>query len=110
MIERGGEMLFERRPATGVWAGCGAFPKPRSRTTCGISSARASAPIAMPRRGIAPIEHGFTHFTLTMHPQRLAVSGWPHRAEAPERSGSRAADALAAALPAPIKRLLRSLA
>ena len=32
---------------------------------------------------LAPIEHGFTHFQLTMHPQRVAVRTWPPRAEAP---------------------------
>ncbi len=64
----------------------------------------------MPGRGAARRStHGFTHFTLTLHPQRLAVSGWPPRAEAPGRIWLTRADALSAALPAPIKRLLRSL-
>jgi A/G-specific adenine glycosylase len=56
------------------------------------------------------IEHGFTHFRLTLHPQRVAVRRWPARAEAPGYAWLLPGDALAAALPAPIRKLLRSIA
>ncbi len=52
---------------------------------------------------LAPIEHGFTHFRLTIQPQRIAVRTWPPRAEAPGLVWLTRDDALAAALPAPIK-------
>ena len=67
-------------------------------------AARVVAGEALP-----PIEHGFTHFRLTLHPQRVAVRAWPARAEAPGLAWLTRADALDAALPAPIRKLLRTL-
>ncbi len=58
---------------------------------------------------LPPIEHAFTHFRLTIHPQRVAVRAWPRRAEAPGLLWLTRADAGAAALPAPIRMLIRSL-
>jgi A/G-specific adenine glycosylase len=55
------------------------------------------------------IEHSFTHFSLTIHPQRVAVRRWPLRAEAPGLLWLTRDDALAAALPAPIRKLLAAL-
>ena len=62
------------------------------------------------KHALPAIEHGFTHFRLTLHPQRVAVRRWPTRAEAPGYAWLLPADALAAALPAPIRKLLRSIA
>ena len=109
VLERAGEILFERRPPTGVWSGLWSLPeialdadlRTGLRERFGVD-----APIG---ETLAPITHGFTHFTLKMHPQRIAVARWPLRAEAPGRIWLSKADALAAALPAPIKRLVRSL-
>ena len=56
-----------------------------------------------------PIAHGFTHYRLTMHPQRVAVRKWPSRAEAPGLLWVTREDALAAALPAPIRKLLKRI-
>jgi A/G-specific adenine glycosylase len=58
---------------------------------------------------LAPIEHAFTHYRLTILPQRVAVRSWPPRAESPGLLWLTRDDALAAALPAPIRNLLRSL-
>ena len=55
-----------------------------------------------------PIEHAFTHFRLTLHPQRVAVRSWPPRAEAPGLLWLTRDDALAAALPAPVRKFLRA--
>ncbi len=109
VIERSGEILFQRRPPTGVWAGLWSLPespldadvREGLRAQFGIDVATSEP--------LAPIVHGFTHFTLTLHPQRIAVSRWPTRAEAPGVVWLTRLDALAAALPAPIKRLVKSL-
>ena len=58
---------------------------------------------------LPPIEHGFTHYRLTIVPQRIGVRSWPPRAEAPGLAWLTREDARGAALPAPIKRLLRAL-
>jgi adenine-specific DNA glycosylase len=58
---------------------------------------------------LAPIEHGFTHYRLTLHPQPVAVRRWPARAAAPGQAWLLPDDAIAAALPAPIRRLLKDV-
>ena len=109
VVERGGEILFERRPPTGVWSGLWSLPEVALDVdACTFVRERFSVN-AISVAVLAPLTHGFTHFMLTLHPQRLAVSDWPPHAEAPGRMWLTQADALGAALPAPIKRLVRSL-
>ena len=109
VIEHCGEILLERRPPTGVWSGLWSFPELAMDGDVPAAvrdrfGARSEACVAL-----APFSHGFTHFTLTLHPHRVSVSQWPMRAEAPGQVWLTPRDALAAALPAPIKRLVRSL-
>jgi A/G-specific adenine glycosylase len=109
LIERAGELLFERRPATGIWSGLWSLPElpvdadvtEALRGRFGIEAGAIDA--------LAPIVHGFTHFTLTLHPLRIAVRRWRPRAESPDCFWLARDDAMSAALPAPIKRLVRDL-
>jgi len=109
LIERAGELLVERRPATGIWSGLWSLPE---------LPADADVPEALLGRfgieaatidALTPVVHGFTHFTLTLHPLRIAVRRWQPRAESPECLWLARDDATSAALPAPIKRLIRDL-
>jgi len=109
LFERGGAILLEKRPPLGIWGGLWSLPEialdddPRTfaRTRFGVD--------AEPGATLAPIAHGFTHFALTLHPQRMRVAAWPPSADAPDRAWLVRDDALGAALPAPIRRLLRAL-
>ena len=109
VLERGGEILFERRPPTGVWSGLWSLPETALdddvtdvvRERFGVDATIGEA--------IAPITHGFTHFTLTLHPQRLGVAQWPRQAEAPGRMWLTREQALRGAIPAPVRRLMRQL-
>lgn len=93
---RAGEVLLERRPGAGLWGGLWAFPETRL----------FDAP--QPRK-LAPLEHGFTHFRLRAQPLLCALRDAGPRAEAPGRLWLGFADAAAAAVPAPVRTLLRSL-
>ena len=76
----------------------------------GESEALAAAPAATDWTALpGTIEHGFTHFALTLYPQRVSVARWPLRAETPQYVWLSRDDALQAALPAPIRKLLRTL-
>jgi A/G-specific adenine glycosylase len=107
VVERAGELLFERRPSTGVWAGLWSLPEVAMdanladvvRTRFGTDCAPAP---------LAPITHAFTHYTLTLHPKRVAVAT-SRRPPSPGELWMLPDDAINAALPAPIKRLVRSL-
>jgi A/G-specific adenine glycosylase len=109
VIERAGTILFEKRPNAGIWGGLWSLPEvpvdidPAAHCRA-CFAARVTAGEELP-----PIEHAFTHFRLTILPQRIAVRSWPPRVESPGFLWLVRGDALAAALPAPIRNLLRSV-
>ncbi len=110
VIERGGAILFERRPAVGLWSGLWSLPEAAPDRDVAMQVRARFGVSGRVIETLAPIEHGFTHFTLTLHPVRVAVTRRPPRAEAPGLVWLTREDALGAALPAPIKRIVRSLA
>jgi A/G-specific adenine glycosylase len=109
LIERAGELLFEKRPPTGIWAGLWSLPELPLDADVAAACRRRFGAAAVPGDELPAIEHGFTHYRLTLHPQRVAVRTWPRRAEEPGLVWLARDEAHAAALPAPIRKLLRSL-
>jgi len=109
VLERAGTILLEKRPAAGIWAGLWSLPEVDVDTDVARHCmARFHASVNVGET-LPPIAHGFTHFNLTIHPQRVAVRRWPLRAEAPGLLWLTRDDALGAALPAPIRKLLAAL-
>jgi A/G-specific adenine glycosylase len=110
LLERHREVLLEKRPGTGVWAGLWSLPElaPGADVLAHCRS-RFAAEVAL-EPALPAIEHGFTHFRLTLTPQPCAVRAWPSRAEEPGLLWLPLADVAGAALPAPIKKLLRQRA
>jgi len=109
VIERAGTILFEKRPGAGIWAGLWSLPETGVDTDV-VAHCRAHFGAQVEVGDVLPpIAHGFTHFRLTLHPQRVRARTWPSRAEAPGRIWLTRDDAVAAALPAPIRKLLRTL-
>lgn len=91
---RGGEVLLERRPGAGLWGGLWTFPEARLA--------------ARPRgRRLAVLEHGFTHFRLRAQPWLCPVRG--STPPAPGQLWLDMSEATGAAVPAPVRTLLRSL-
>lgn len=88
-----GAVLLERRPSRGLWGGLWTFPESKV-----LKSAKAAK--------LAPIEHGFTHFRLLAQPLVHRVR---KRVESPGRFWLELADAVHAAVPAPVRTLLLSL-
>ena len=109
IVERAGEILLEKRPAIGIWAGLWSLPEVDPATNVDRHCKAQFAADVTCGDHFEPIEHAFTHFRLTIHPQRVAVRTWPARIQAPGLVWLTRDDALAAALPAPIRKLLASL-
>lgn len=108
LLERHDEVLLEKRPATGIWAGLWSLPElAPGADAVAHCQARFGAEISL-ASPLPAIEHGFTHFRLTLHPQPCVVRGWPRRAEEPGLLWMPLAEVGGAALPAPIKKLLRN--
>ena len=106
LVERAGEVLLERRPATGVWGRLWSLPEIRVEDDP-VAALRERYDIAARLVGhLAPVEHAFTHYALTMRPSHLAARASGRRAPA-ECVWIARSDLGGAALPAPIRRLLQ---
>jgi A/G-specific adenine glycosylase len=109
VIERARSILLEKRPALGIWGGLWSLPElPVDADPVAHCRTRFAARIAVGEE-LAPIEHVFTHFRLTIRPRRVAVQSWPERAESPGLIWLTRDDALSAALPSPIRKLIGRL-
>lgn len=109
LLMRQGELLFERRPPTGIWGGLWSLPELDTKINVpNYCAQRFNARIRM-QASLPEIKHGFTHFNLTLIPQPCWVESWPLTAQEPGLLWLAPGDAAGAALPAPIKRLMRTL-
>ena len=126
VIRRGGQVLVERRPPSGVWGGLWSLPE---SVTAQVGAAGADAPypaalageierrfglrVTSPR-ALASFDHAFTHFRLRVQPVECdlvcdLVSA-PRAADAPGLAWLALDEAGEAALPRPVKTLLQGLA
>ncbi|MEO8738119.1 MAG: A/G-specific adenine glycosylase [Casimicrobiaceae bacterium] len=110
LLERRGEVLLERRPATGIWPGLWSLPEADTEIDVVRHCQQRFGADVVAGAPLLAIEHAFTHYRLTLTPRPCAVQRWPKRAEEPGWLWLPLADVAGAALPAPIKKLLRSRA
>jgi A/G-specific adenine glycosylase len=105
-----GEVLLEKRPARGIWGGLWSLPEGEVSIAPEHILERDWGIAARTVSALDPFEHGFTPFTLEVTPWRIDARR-PARARS-GRAGSWLAlqDVDGAALPSPVKRLLRSIA
>ena len=75
-----------------------------------LSPAPANGAQIATHEALPPVAHGFTHFRLDIEPHRLGVARVAPRAAAPGAMWLPLEDALGAAIPAPVKRILAALA
>ncbi|MBI4204961.1 MAG: A/G-specific adenine glycosylase [Betaproteobacteria bacterium] len=109
VLQHAGEVLLERRPAAGIWGGLWCFPEAAPGEDVEIMceqrfGARIRAAQPLPR-----LEHGFTHFRLTIEPQRLRVARLLSQAAEPGHVWLSVEEAKSAAVPTPVRRILASL-
>lgn len=102
-----GRVLLQRRPPSGLWGGLWAFPEPVG-AVAGYCRRELGCSIASPRK-LELVEHGFTHFKLRAQPLRCEVRQAQPRAEEGGRIWLDLAEAPRAAVPAPVRVLLRQL-
>ena len=101
-----GKILLEKRPPAGIWGSLWSLPEVPVGTdvmmvatlSYGVTSGKAKIG--------TKLVHGFTHYSLTIHPVEITVSKRTLMAMEPGAMWLDFSDALAAALPAPVKKLL----
>ncbi|MCP5278101.1 MAG: A/G-specific adenine glycosylase [Thiobacillus sp.] len=102
-----GEILLEKRPATGIWGGLWSLPECARDDDVG-RVARRQGYLVETVEALPGLVHSFTHFRLTISPWLLHVRKGM-RAEEPGRIWLPRADVGGAALPTPVRRILAGL-
>lgn len=103
------EILLEKRPAPGIWGGLWSFPEIATTLEAGESMLRQFGARTRVDSVLAPLRHGFTHFSLTITPVILAVTELELRAHSTAHQWLTVAEALSAGVPAPVRAILRDL-
>ena len=106
VILHGRRVLLEKRPPSGVWGGLWSLPEVPAKTRRGVVCRNLLGVEARSAGFLPAIEHGFTHFTLTIRPVLYRVDTISHRAGEPGQMWLDLSVQDGVALPAPVKRIL----
>jgi A/G-specific adenine glycosylase len=109
ILERGGALFLEQRPPTGVWGGLWCFPELAEDADIDeLCAARFGVEVDT-QPALAPVEHGFTHFHLTIVPRHVRVRREIVRVAESQGSWFALDEVPGAAIPAAVRRLLERL-
>ena len=110
VVVSGGEVLLQKRPASGIWGGLWSLPEADADADPARVLERDWGLEPASARALAPFDHAFTHFTLEVTPWLLrARRALPLAAER-GATWLPLSDLAGAALPSPVRKLLLSLA
>ncbi len=101
-----GEVLLEKRPASGIWGGLWSLPEHDVSEAPREALARDWGLQALEVEAMQPFEHAFTHFTLEVEPWHVRLEKSTRLAEGKAATWLALSDLAGAALPAPVRRLL----
>ncbi len=105
----GRDVLLEKRPPSGIWGGLWSLPEAGAGDDlAALVRARYGVAFAQERE-LPAVTHAFTHFRLHIRPRLLSGIRPGHVAREPGLMWLSVEDALGAALPAPIRRLLAEI-
>jgi A/G-specific adenine glycosylase len=101
-----GEVLLEKRPASGIWGGLWCLPQIPPDTDLALHCVERFGARLVRLKKLPPVTHGFTHFTLSIRPVICEVGKLEVRVQEPGRTWLAPLEAARVAVPAPVRRLL----
>lgn len=108
MILDAGEILLERRPNQGIWGGLWSLPE-LSPEQIAVPHVQQTLGMEVEALEVLPVLwHTFTHFKLEITPQPLQLTG-RRSSLPPNMQWLGLTDAIAAALPTPVRTLIKTL-
>jgi A/G-specific adenine glycosylase len=110
IIEHEGNLLLEKRPAVGVWGGLWCFPEVDPGSDLEALCVRRYGIHVRSVEPMHAVEHGFTHFTLTISPMRMRVARIAPQACESDCRWIGIDDVKASAVPAPVRRIVDAIA
>jgi A/G-specific adenine glycosylase len=110
LLRRGNDILLQKRPGVGVWSGLWCFPEiGPDEDPARVAKRLYGCEVASVER-LGLLRHGFTHFTLDIEPVVGRVGRVAPRAAQPGVLWLPLGEAIGAAVPVPVRKLLRVLA
>lgn len=110
ILQQGQEILLQKRPPQGIWGGLWSFPEVEASA---VLAQHVAEHFGKQVRRILPLtalEHGFTHFRLTLRPLWVEVTPRKKSEEMmPGLVWLTLDEAMDAAIPTPVRKLLRQL-
>jgi A/G-specific adenine glycosylase len=106
VLEHAGSLLFEKRPASGIWGGLWSFPELDESDDVELACENRFGVRMRAAHRLPDVEHGFTHFRLTIRPRYVKVGSFEPRLMEPYCEWMTLETAMAAAIPAPVRRIL----
>ena len=103
-----GEVLLEKRPPTGIWGGLWSLPELAVEADIRKTLQLRFGIIDHTSREMNRVDHGFTHFSLTIFPVEITPVKMPLCAMQSGQIWATLDDAMDAAIPAPVKRILEA--
>lgn len=107
-----GAVLLQRRPLVGLWGGLLTLPEIPADELSVTWAARTLGLSVSPGPQLPPVDHAFTHFQLQILPELLSLTAQLPQPGVPpggEFAWQPLADLGPAALPAPVRRILKNL-
>ena len=108
ILRHGGEVLLERRPSAGLWGGLWVFPEFSGKNLAQHCQTEFGCAICG-HDELRAFSHGFTHFRLEISPLLCDVGNRGAKAESPGRVWLSVEEAVGAAVPVPVRKVLRLL-
>ncbi len=110
ILKHGNEVMLERRPPTGIWGGLWSLPETNANEDFAQICQHSFGTEAIQIEALKKLSHAFTHFKLHINPQPMQVLNSKHLAnEANSTIWLDINDAIDAAIPTPIRKILLSL-
>lgn len=108
LLMHGNDILLEKRPGSGIWGGLWCPPQFDDEEAARDWFLRNGMD-AIGGEKLATFTHTFTHFKLHITPLKIQLAHKPLRAEQPACVWLDLTEALGAAIPTPVRRLLQEM-
>ncbi|MDE2311364.1 MAG: NUDIX domain-containing protein, partial [Betaproteobacteria bacterium] len=109
LLLNGSDILLEKRPGSGIWGGLWCPPQVEGGENISAYCMQRFGVDAAQAMALPEFTHTFTHFKLHITPLLVQVTHKPGQMEEPGRVWLDMEDALRAAIPTPVRKLIEKI-
>lgn len=109
ILRHGNDVLLQKRPSKGIWGGLWSLPEIDMQTIATEAVFTMFGLQVEPQEPMPVLQHAFTHYKLDILPQPLEVVSKDTHALAPNTLWLPIEEAVSAAIPTPVRKILISL-